>query len=1042
METAPTGPDLPWRRRRSLAIAVSATIGVILGVYALVLTLLHQNALRDTQADLHRQSLALSELAERTLQSVDLVLESVVERIQPEASGGDLSELSDREHYVFLKEKVSGLPQIDALGFLDGRGNRLNLSLSWPSLKADLSQREYFKALSANPKIKSFISSPVQANASGIWVIIIARPILGNDGTFLGVAFASIRLKYVEDLFRSTSLGEGFAATLMRQDGTLLARYPMAGTIGMKAPVASLAALTRSRSSVSRSVSPVDGQPRIAAAYRLQHYPLAVIATQSEATAFAAWRNTALTIGFVVLLLIAAVLVGASLVARSLRQQERLKAAHNAVIEADKSRLLAEAELNRQRDIAEQSELFNAAVENMSQGLCMFDTENRLVVCNRLYAQIYMLPEKMLQPGTPHHQIVAYCVRMGILDGDCGEPVDQKLLATLQTSPDKRSTTINRLAGGRLVSVVCEPMERGGWVATHEDITAQRLAEQELSETKQFLQSIIQNIPLAVVVKDAKTGKILLVNRAFEAMLNLPQQRLVGRTVFDIYPSDYAELIATADNAVMQASSGVDYQEYDVETPVRGPRIHATSRIVIRDSQDDAKYLIAVINDVTEQRKSEQRIAFMAHHDALTGLANRATVTQKIEEAAARQRRWGAPFTVLLLDLDRFKQVNDTLGHSAGDALLREVGARLKASLRETDALARLGGDEFAIIQAGEVEQRPAATKLANRVIKVIGEPFNVEGNEFSIGTSIGIALAPEHGTDPDALLKMADMALYRAKFDGRNGYRFFDPEMGAAASERLALEGDLRRALQNAELELLYQPILDARTMKISAAEALLRWRHPKRGVIYPDKFIPLAEETGQIAQISEWVLNTACADAVSWPADVKVAVNLSPVQFRKTNLPEVVISALARSGLSPTRLELEMTETALIESASECLPAFQRFKSLGITIALDDFGTGYSSLSQLTMFQFDRIKIDKSFTQNLTKRADCAAIISATLTLANNLNIATTAEGVETADQCRLLRLAGVTSLQGYLFKRPVPVTEIEFGYTFADVKVANVA
>ena len=211
---------------------------------------------------------------------------------------------------------------------------------------------------------------------------------------------------------------------------------------------------------------------------------------------------------------------------------------------------------------------------------------------------------------------------------------------------------------------------------------------------------------------------------------------------------------------------------------------------------------------------------------------------------------------------------------------------------------------------------------------------------------------------------------------------------------------------------------------------------------MIYPDKFIPLAEETGQIAQISEWVLNTACADAVSWPANVKVAVNLSPVQFRKTNLPEVVISALARSGLSPMRLELEMTETALIESASECLPAFQRFKSLGITIALDDFGTGYSSLSHLTMFQFDRIKIDKSFTQNLTKRADCAAIISATLTLANNLNIATTAEGVETADQCRLLRLAGVTSLQGYLFKRPVPVTEIEFGYTFADVKVANVA
>jgi diguanylate cyclase (GGDEF)-like protein len=417
-------------------------------------------------------------------------------------------------------------------------------------------------------------------------------------------------------------------------------------------------------------------------------------------------------------------------------------------------------------------------------------------------------------------------------------------------------------------------------------------------------------------------------------------------------------------------------------------------------------------------------------------------VTQKIDEAAARQRRWGTPFTVLLLDLDRFKHVNDTLGHSAGDALLREVATRLKASLRETDVLARHGGDEFAIIQSGEVDQRPAAAKLAQRIIQIIAEPFNIESHEFNIGTSIGIALAPEQGTDPDALLKMADMALYRAKFDGRNGYRFFDPEMGAAAGERLVLENDLRRALHQNELQLVYQPIVDAKTLKICAAEALLRWRHPVRGVIYPDQFIPLAEETGLIAQIGEWVLNTACADAISWPASVKVAVNLSPIQFRKTNLPEVVISALTRSNLPPARLELEMTETTLIESATECLPAFQRFKSLGIAIALDDFGTGYSSLSHLTLFPFDRIKIDKSFTQNLTKRADCAAIISATLTLANSLSIATTAEGVETADQCRLLRLAGVTSLQGYLFKRPVPVAEIDFESTYADTKLANVA
>ncbi len=797
MVTAPPGHTLSSRRRRGLSIAACVSIATILAIYALVLTLLYQNTLHDTQTNLLRQSLALSELTERTVQSVDLVLKSVIESIQPETPSSDLTEQSDYNHYISLKEKISGLPQIDALGVLDAQGVRLNLSRDWPSPKVDLSQREYFKALSANPKTTSFISSPIQAYTSGTWVVIIGRPILGNDGTFRGVAFASIRLEYLEDLFRSTSLGQGYAVTLMRQDGTLLARYPTAGTIGMKAPVKSVARLANSRSAVSRAISPVDHQSRIAAAYRLKDYPLAVIATQSEATAFAGWRATAITTGGLALILISAVIVGACLLARSWKQQERLNVARGDLIEADRSRLLAEAELNRQRDIAEQSARFDAAVENMSQGLCMFDSENRLVVCNRLYAQIYMLPEHLLQPGTPHDQIVAYCERKNILSGEYSERVVHQLPSTLRAStPEERSTTIDQFVGGRLIRVVCKPMERGGWVATHEDITAQWRAEQELSETKQFLQSIIQNIPIAVVVKDACTGKFLLVNGAFETMIDVPQGKLIGKTVFDIYGVNYAKLISKVDNATLENSNGVSYEEYEVETPARGICIQATNRIVIRDSQGVAKFLITVIDDVTERRKSEQRIAFMAHHDALTGLANRATVTQKIDEAAARQRRWGAPFTVLLLDLDRFKHVNDTLGHSAGDALLREVAERLKASLRETDVLARHGGDEFAIIQSGEVNQRPAAAKLAQRITQIIAEPFSIEGHEFNIGTSIGIALAPEQGTDPDALLKMADMALYRAKFEGRNGYRFFEPEMGAAAGERLALESDLRRAL------------------------------------------------------------------------------------------------------------------------------------------------------------------------------------------------------------------------------------------------------
>ena len=441
---------------------------------------------------------------------------------------------------------------------------------------------------------------------------------------------------------------------------------------------------------------------------------------------------------------------------------------------------------------------------------------------------------------------------------------------------------------GHIYAVSHRPMPEGGWVATHIDITEQRRAEQELDETRKFLVSIIENIPVSVVVKDAQTRKYLLVNRAFETMLGIPRSEMLDRTSFDIHRPKDAKSIDDADTESLQDSDHVNYKEIEVNTPMRGPRMQSTRRMVIKNSRGEAKCIIAVIEDVTERKKAEQRIAFLAHHDALTGLANRAALIQKIEEAAARQRRLQEPFTVLLLDLDRFKQVNDTLGHPAGDALLIEVATRLKSLLRETDVLARLGGDEFAVIQAGESNQREAAKLLAERIIEMLRLPFEIDGGNISIGTSIGIAPAFEHGTESDDLLKMADLALYRAKSSGRNGYCFFDPEMSEIASARQEIESDLRRAVQQNEFELHYQPIVDFKTRRICSAEALVRWRHPTKGLIYPDLFIPLAEETGLITQIGDWVLRAACTEAATWPAEIKVAVNLSLVQFRKTNLPD----------------------------------------------------------------------------------------------------------------------------------------------------------
>jgi diguanylate cyclase (GGDEF)-like protein len=444
---------------------------------------------------------------------------------------------------------------------------------------------------------------------------------------------------------------------------------------------------------------------------------------------------------------------------------------------------------------------------------------------------------------------------------------------------------------------------------------------------------------------------------------------------------------------------------------------------------------VVLYTDISDLKQREREISYLAHYDSLTGLANRSTFLAKIEEASARHRRWNETFNVFMMDLDRFKNVNDTLGHAAGDVLLNETARRLKSILRETDVLARLGGDEFAIIQTGETDQQDGAVDLAHKIIMAVSEPYEIVGNKVQVGVSIGIAFAPDHGIDANELLKKADLALYKAKSGGRNDYRIFDATMGQIADARQKLEAELREALANDQLELHYQPIVDFKTHELCGMEALVRWRHPQRGLILPGQFIPIAEETGLINKIGEWLLERACTEAAAWPKPIKVAVNLSPVQLGNSNLLDVVLCALVESGLPPERLELEITETALFKNDVDCLAVMRRLKNLGVSIALDDFGTGYSSLAQLTMFPFDKIKIDKSFTQNFGSRPECAAIVAAVITLTQKLGITTTAEGIETLKQFQDLTVAGVNSAQGYLLDRPTPAAELDFDRPYGD-------
>ncbi len=554
------------------------------------------------------------------------------------------------------------------------------------------------------------------------------------------------------------------------------------------------------------------------------------------------------------------------------------------------------------------------------------------------------------------------------------------------------------------------------WIGTYRD-------ETEAYEAEESFKLVFEDNPVPMWLFDPETLKFLAVNDAAVIHYGYDRASFLKLTLLDIVPQRDRDAIEQAIRNRPGADGGPSHlwQHFKAD----GTEIDVLTYWRHTMFCDRPAQLVAIM-DVTAKRQAEARIAHMAHHDALTSLPNRVLFHERLDEALLRVRRDRDKFAVLYLDLDQFKSVNDTLGHAAGDKLLMAVAERLRTCLRGSDMVAKFGGDEFAVLQMG-LAGPPEAGILAERIVTLLSEPYDIEGQQAVIGTSVGIALAPADGETSDQLLRNADMALYQAKEDGRCTFCFFQPGMGASLRAHHTLELDLRKALGASEFEVYYQPLVTLETGVICGFEALLRWHHPLRGMVAPAEFIPLAEEIGLIVPIGEWVLRQACAEAAGWPDDLKVAVNLSPVQFKKGNLPQMVFATLASTGLPAARLELEITESIFLAESKANLATLRRLRALGVSISMDDFGTGYSGLSYLRAFPCDKIKIDRSFISELSESADCMAIIKAITNLGSNLGIPTLAEGVETETQLAWLREAGCTEMQGYLFSRPVPASEI---------------
>ncbi len=996
------GPVL-WLILTGVLVVAAITIDI-----AIIVGQFRERAISNSERELQTTVLLLTRHFDQQFADSDIIATDLIAKMQFEASASPeifKSRMSTWDAHLLLKSKASALSYIGDVNIFDTNGKLINSSGEWPLPDLDIAERDYFKSLKSDPRSKIMMTEPERSNFTGnVTTMMIVRRLSGPNGIFLGVMARRIDPLNFENFFASVLLGEGAAISMFHRDGTLLARYPRADSmIGQKLARAPLLDMVRADGGLQtlRFESSVDWQDRLGSAASLNHFPIIIVATSTISAVLADWREQT---RFLVSIAALSAIVIASILYLIVRQVKQQNQESQQRLESERHRL-------------------DTALNNMTQGLVLYDASARVVTCNRRYIDMYGLSTDVIKPGCHFLDVIRHRQETGSFDGN----VEEFCSAIMQNVAEgKVSRTMMECADGRSFQIVNKPLTEGGWVATIEDITDRRNLEQERDRNYAFLRQIIDHIPTQITVKDMRDRRYVLANRVAETQFGMSRDEIVGKTALDLFPKEAAEVIAADDEKALQCPEGLFLDITPWQSQATGQRFITSRRIGIPDQSGQTRYIINVVDDVTDRRRADEKIAHLAHYDALTDLPNRVLFRERIERELQKTSR-GEQFALLYIDVDEFKGINDSLGHHVGDELLKAVAARIRDCIRECDHVARLGGDEFAVIQT-DVEHSGDVIEFVTRIQDAIRQPYECLGHQLSTDASIGIALAPRDGTDLDQLVKNADLAMYGAKGDGRRTYRFFEPAMDAQAKARLTLERDLRQALVDGSFELHYQPVVDLNSDEVTGCEALLRWRHPQRGMISPGDFVAVAEETGLIVELGEWVLRTACAEAATWPHHVRLAVNVSPIQLKCPTLSLKVAGALAASGLAANRLELEITEAVLIRDDEMALAILHQLRELGIRIALDDFGTGYSSLSYLKRFPFDKIKIDRCFVSDVAEIDGSSAIVQAVVNIAATRNITTTAEGVETPEQKEMLRRLGCTEMQGYLFSAAKPSAEVK--------------